>query len=254
MNIPSPAGAGEGILFSVARRPETAAEARGEAPTERSRTIRPLRHDDVARVLTHCARAAEAWANGGPGAPTWRQLRAAHVAATFLLTGMRRRELCHLSCDRAHPAGCEASPGPHLHVLGKGAVWRLVPMVPAARQVLGLWLALKGSVGEPSGAGAPVFRSLSRVPGDAGYLSHETVTVDWHEALRAAGVTRDYHPHTARHTFALYYLRANDDRLEVVASALGHASMETTRSYYFHAATVFSLSAQEARAVLGFTA
>ena len=238
----------------MARRPETAAEQRGETPTERSRSIRPLRHDDVAKVLSHCAAAAEAWANGGRGAPTWRQLRAAHVAATFLLTGMRRRELCHLSCDRAHPAGCEVSPGGHLHVLGKGAVWRLVPMTPAARQVLGRWLALKGDRGEPADAGSPIFRSLSRIPHDAGYLSHQTVTVDWHEALRAAGVQRDYHPHTARHTFALYYLRANDDRLEMVASALGHASMETTRSYYFHAATTFALSVQEARATLGLSA
>lgn len=236
----------------MARRPETAAEQRGDATTERSRAIRPLRHDDLLKVLAHCAELSGRWDGSRLGVvPTWKQLRDAHVAASFLLTGTRRRELGHLSCDRAHPAGCEASPGPHLHVLGKGAVWRMAPLVPAARLTLGRWLAFKAEGGEPIGAGEPVFRSLSRIPKDACYMSMETATQSWHSALRAAGVTRDYHPHTARHTFALYYLRANGDRLELVASALGHASMDTTREYYFHAATIFSLSPEEARAALG---
>jgi len=69
------------------------------------------------------------------------------------------------------------------------------------------------------------------------HISVMTVQKIVREAARKAGITKNVHPHTLRHSFATHLID-NGNRVIEVQSLLGHSSIETTRTYLHTAHTM----------------
>src|SRR3989338_5101484 len=67
-------------------------------------------------------------------------------------------------------------------------------------------------------------------PGLQGHISHRTVQVIVKKAAKKAGIKKNVHPHTLRHSFATHLIE-NGFYMEDVQRALGHASIKTTNVY-----------------------
>jgi len=76
-------------------------------------------------------------------------------------------------------------------------------------------------------------------------LSGRNVNRDFKAALRRAGLSEEYHPHTLRHAMATHWL-ANGVPAKVVSERLGHTSVAFTLQVYGHVLPNQQASAAEA--------
>jgi integrase/recombinase XerD len=147
-------------------------------------------------------------------------LRDRAILETLYATGVRVSELIGL-----RQADLSAAEG-LLRVFGKGSKERLVPIGGSALRWIGRYrtdcrpLLARGGRSE-----------------DALFLNHRgspmTRMAIWnivHDATLRAGVERDVHPHTFRHSFATHLLEGGAD-LRSVQEMLGHADIATTQIY-----------------------
>jgi site-specific recombinase XerD len=134
-------------------------------------------------------------------------------------TGLRASELCGLDL-------CNVFLDQHLlRVLGKGKIWREVPIGTRATKELWQWLKLH----RPQPA---TDRIRNVFLTDAGKpLNKDTLGVIIRRLGQAAGITGvRLSPHTLRHTFATNYLRNGGDVLSL-QRIMGHKSVETLNIY-----------------------
>ena len=109
--------------------------------------------------------------------------------------------------------------------VGKGSKERIVPVGHLALRALGRYLKearpyLLKSPDEPT-----LF--LSRL---GRRLDRERIWGSIKETARLAGITKNVHPHTLRHSFASHLLENGAD-LRVIQEMLGHADIATTQIY-----------------------
>lgn len=112
-----------------------------------------------------------------------------------------------------------------IRVVGKGSKERIVPVGHLALRALGRYLKearpyLLKSPDEPT-----LF--LSRL---GRRLDRERIWGIIKETARLAGITKNVHPHTLRHSFASHLLENGAD-LRVIQEMLGHADIATTQIY-----------------------
>jgi integrase len=158
-------------------------------------------------------------------------VRNAAIGLLILYTGLRVEEVEALDVDDVVTS---ARRGKVIVRAGKGGVYREVPLHHAARAALRTWLDDRP---EHRGADDTHALFLSRRGermrvrairyviaelGLAGGLVHDPGHPD-------AGKPR-VHPHTLRHTFGTQLLRNGVD-IVIVADLMGHATLDTTRSY-----------------------
>ena len=143
--------------------------------------------------------------------PRW---QARDMALFTLLYGAGLRIAEALALD-ARPVGDT------LVVLGKGRKERLVPLLPAVRDALALWLRLHPA---PS-PGAPLF-----VGARGGRLNSAVARRTMQHYRRRAGLPEHATPHALRHSFATHLLAGGAD-LRSIQALLGHASLSTTQRY-----------------------
>jgi integrase/recombinase XerC len=136
------------------------------------------------------------------------------LALVFLDTGLRLSELASLRVGDVRPDGT-------LHVMGKGAKERIVPIGSTARRGLVRYLATRGRVGPA----APLFESRQRRA-----LTPRGVQQAIARLGRRAGVGTRCSPHTFRHTFARGYL-VNGGDVFSLQQILGHTTLEMVRRY-----------------------
>lgn len=112
-----------------------------------------------------------------------------------------------------------------IRVLGKGAKERIVPVGHLALQAIRRYLTKS----RPCLLKNPDETTL--------FLSHRGKILDreriWaiiKEAALQAGITKNIHPHTLRHSFASHLLENGAD-LRVIQEMLGHADIATTQIY-----------------------
>lgn len=158
-------------------------------------------------------------------------VRNAAIGLLILYTGLRVEEVDALDVD---DVVMSARRGKVIVRDGKGGVYREIPLHYAARAALRAWLDVR-----PEHRGADNTRALflsrrgerMRVRairyvvaelGLAARLVHDSGHPD-------AGKSR-VHPHTLRHTFGTQLLRNGVD-IVIVADLMGHATLDTTRSY-----------------------
>ncbi len=109
-----------------------------------------------------------------------------------------------------------------LRILGKGSKTRIVPVLPAVRDAIDVYLAQVPFALAPD---EPLFRAKR---GGALSPRHVQATV---QALRGRlGLPDSATPHALRHSFATHLLGAGAD-LRSIQELLGHASLSTTQRY-----------------------
>ncbi len=113
-----------------------------------------------------------------------------------------------------------------IRVTGKGAKTRFVPVGKIALQTIRLYLAQARPALAKKNPRAP-WLFLSRT---GKKLNRERVWAMVRDTAVAAGITKNVHPHTLRHSFASHLLAHGAD-LRVIQEMLGHASIATTEVY-----------------------
>ena len=154
------------------------------------------------------------------------RLRNTCMMELLYATGMRVSELVTLpvSSARGDPR--------MILVRGKGDKERMVPLAPAARDALVVWIERRDEMDEAArkkGAVASKFLFPSR--GKAGHLTRHRFYMLIKELAVAGGVDPSkVTPHTLRHAFATHLLAGGAD-LRAIQTMLGHADISTTEIY-----------------------
>lgn len=116
----------------------------------------------------------------------------------------------------------DAPHGDAMTVTGKGRKQRLVPVLPAVRQAIADYLALRPF---KAGGEAPLF-----VGARGKRLNPGVVQRQMRRLRPLLGLPDTATPHALRHSFATHLLAAGGD-LRTIQELLGHASLSTTQRY-----------------------
>ena len=155
-------------------------------------------------------------------------------------SGLRLGELLGLDVSGAPPAvGWVDADAAEVHVLGKGAKRRTVPVGGPALQALADWLAVRdqwlpvggapGGQGDATNVFADGLRALS-INRRGKRLSPQQTRLALRQRSSQAGLATPVHPHMLRHSFASHVLQSSGD-LRAVQELLGHAHIATTQVY-----------------------
>jgi integrase/recombinase XerC len=131
--------------------------------------------------------------------------------------GLRIAEALALNVRDAPTPGGEAM----LRVVGKGSKERIVPVLPAVREAIAVWLRLHPDR-QPA---SPLFLGARGKRLDAAVA--QKVLRDFR---RLNGLPEHATPHALRHSFATHLLAGGAD-LRSIQDLLGHASLSTTQRY-----------------------
>ena len=112
-----------------------------------------------------------------------------------------------------------------IRVLGKGSKERIVPIGQTALQLIRKYM--KDSRMQLLKDASVPYLFLSN---NGKRLDRERIWMVVKEAARRAGITKDIHPHTLRHSFASHLLENGAD-LRAIQEMLGHADISTTQIY-----------------------
>lgn len=155
-----------------------------------------------------------------PDCSTDKGLRDKALLEFLYATGLRVSELVNLNQSDLLPT--EAL----VRVLGKGSKERLVPVGDwALKPVLDYQARVRPSLAEGRKAGDHLFLSMR---GRA--LTRVAVWKLIKHYVQAAGLAKNVHPHTFRHSFATHLLEGGAD-LRSVQELLGHSDISTTQIY-----------------------
>jgi len=142
------------------------------------------------------------------------------ILEVLYATGMRVSELITL-----HQSDVSAEGGV-VRVLGKGSKERLVPIGPSALSWIERYTR-ECRVRLYRRVGSDDVLFLNRT---GGALTRMGIWKIVQSHANEAGVTKDVHPHTFRHSFATHLLEGGAD-LRAVQEMLGHADIATTQIY-----------------------
>ncbi len=142
------------------------------------------------------------------------------ILETMYATGIRVSELITLA-----RSNIDFNAG-FVRVFGKGSKERLVPIGRVAREWISAYL---GAV-RPALAAKGNGRDVTFLNGRGKPMTRMAVWNIVREYTLKAGITKDVHPHTFRHSFATHLLEGGAD-LRAVQEMLGHADISTTQIY-----------------------
>ncbi len=113
-----------------------------------------------------------------------------------------------------------------LRIVGKGSKERIVPFGQSAKHWLTEYLRKSRPLLEKRNrSGNYVFLNVR-----GGRLSRMSVWQIVHKYVAEAGIKKEVHPHTFRHSFATHLIEGGAD-LRAVQEMLGHADISTTQIY-----------------------
>lgn len=173
------------------------------------RQIEFLEADELERLLN------------APAGTALKTRRDKAILELLFSTGLRVSELCSLNRDSVDRRSDEFS------VRGKGGKIRVVFLSPAAKKALQDYLNKREDVDEA--LFARIQKVKSQKDSDLRLTPRSIQRLVKHYAA-AAGIAKEIHVHTLRHTFATDLLRNGAD-LRSVQALLGHASVTTTQIY-----------------------
>ena len=182
------------------------------------REIQFLENEEVERLLE------AAGANHAIGArgDSLKQLRDKAILELLFSTGLRVSELCSLNRDSVNLKRGEFA------VRGKGDKTRVVFLSESAKKALQNYLSQRKDMDE-----ALFVRDKRHVTSDTEEnlrLTPRSIQRLVKHYAAKAGIVKNVHPHTLRHSFATDLLRNGAD-LRSVQAMLGHANVTTTQIY-----------------------
>ncbi len=138
---------------------------------------------------------------------------------TFYGTGMRVSELAALTLDDLHfDSG-------YIRCMGKGRKERVIPIGKTAQRAITEYLERIRPIHLKEATCRQIFLTRSGKPFSRSGLLKLVKTYS-----HKAGLAKNVHPHTLRHTFATHLL-SNEAPLRVIQEMLGHADIGTTQIY-----------------------
>jgi integrase/recombinase XerC len=150
-----------------------------------------------------------------PDRDDWEAARDEAVLTLLYGCGLRISEA--LSLKRG-----DAPLGETLRITGKGSKTRVVPVLPAVRAAVEVYLAAAHFSSAPD---EPLFRAKRGGP-----LTPRHVQATMQQLRGRLGLPPSATPHALRHSFATHLLGAGAD-LRAIQELLGHASLSTTQRY-----------------------
>jgi integrase/recombinase XerD len=142
------------------------------------------------------------------------------ILETLYATGMRVSELTHLKVSNVYAAEGV------VRVFGKGSKERIVPIGASALKWIGTYLHETRNQLAVHGRGQDaLFLNAHGRP-----MSRMAIWNIVHTYTVKAGITKEVHPHTFRHSFATHLLEGGAD-LRAVQEMLGHSDISTTEIY-----------------------
>jgi integrase/recombinase XerC len=178
------------------------------APRSRRPLPRPLKPQQARAVASDIGEASDS---------PFTQARDKALFTLLYGCGLRIAEALALNVGQApKPDGTEM-----LRVVGKGSKERIVPVLPAVREAMALWLRHHP---DPSPT-APLFVGVRGKRLDPGVAQRTLRTF-----RPFAELNDDATPHALRHSFATHLLAGGAD-LRSIQDLLGHASLSTTQRY-----------------------
>ena len=194
------------LKYAAAQAGRHAAVPRTRAP-KRPRTLpRPAAPAEALELAADAAQAAS---------QEWIGARDLAILLLLYGGGLRVAEALSLT-GRALPLGTT------LRVTGKRSKTRIVPVVPAVRDAVDLYVR---QCPYPLGGDAPLF-----VGARGGPLNADLVRRAVAAARRRLGLPETLTPHALRHSFATHLLARGAD-LRSLQELLGHASLSSTQIY-----------------------
>ncbi len=155
-----------------------------------------------------------------------RALRDRAILELFFSSGLRVSELTSLNRDSINLAKEEFS------IRGKGSKLRVVFLAPEAKETLAHYLEKRTDVDEALFIRYPKkgLVNTATAKKESLRLTPRTIQRMVKYYAKKAGITKDVHPHTLRHSFATDLLMNGAD-IRSVQSMLGHSSITTTQIY-----------------------
>lgn len=155
-----------------------------------------------------------------------RALRDRAILELFFSSGLRISELTSLNRDSINLAKEEFS------VRGKGSKLRVVFLAPEAKEALTRYLERRSDIDEALFIRYPKkgLTNTAQNTKESLRLTPRTIQRMVKYYAKKAGITKDVHPHTLRHSFATDLLMNGAD-IRSVQSMLGHSSITTTQIY-----------------------
>ncbi len=189
-----------------------------DSPKKRQNLPKTLNIDDVTALLEQAAgEVSEALAGGKPVIACYRMQAMIEV---LYATGMRVSELVSLPVEVAR------RDERFFIVKGKGSKERMVPLSPAARQAMHLWLTLRDKEARWAKS-----RFLFPAGSAAGHVPRQVFARELKALGARAGIAAGkISPHIIRHAFASHLLQNGAD-LRSVQQLLGHSDISTTQIY-----------------------
>ncbi|SDF42213.1 integrase/recombinase XerC [Salipiger thiooxidans] len=191
------------------------AEREGFEPTAVIMARAPKFQKKLPRPLDESAARAMIETVEMQSADSWIGARDAAVVTLLYGCGLRISEALGLR-------GRDWPMGESLRITGKGGKERIVPVLPLARDAVGIYLQLCPFEPEPE---APIFRGAR-----GGALNPRLIQKVTEKARLQLGLPATATPHAMRHSFATHLLAAGGD-LRAIQELLGHASLSTTQAY-----------------------
>ncbi|NOY06409.1 MAG: site-specific tyrosine recombinase XerD [Chlorobi bacterium] len=179
-----------------------------ELPIQEKRLPEVLTRDEIIRILEQ------------PDTSTTRGIRDRTILESMYATGMRVSEAVNLRLPQL------MLDDGLVQLFGKGSKERLVPIGDVAIEWINRYLTVSRPQLLKPGFRTDVVFLNNRGRG----LSRMSIWNLVRSSARSAGIERDVHPHTLRHSFATHLLEGGAD-LRAVQEMLGHVDISTTEIY-----------------------
>lgn len=167
----------------------------------------------------------------------WLELRDHALTELLYSSGLRVGELVALNAvvqasSEAQGQGWVDLDAATVHVCGKGAKWRTVPVGRQALGALQQWLSARAAwlAALPLDSGDGDGRQALFVGRNGTRLTAQSIWQRLRARAQQAGLAAPVHPHMLRHSFASHVLQSSGD-LRAVQELLGHASISATQVY-----------------------